>query len=170
MQDMDPAATATRLVPDCEDLDRLVRQTEILMTALDDDEDIGVKRLLLPDPIVEAHDAFDKVTWALVDHTDAVRSPFISLPSPSRPRMLAPDGRYEHMPFRLVPLPAGALDLLAAALDEINQALDDRAIDTAGRVHQHMLEDLREVLTCRQLDVVLGAQYRQPNETRISLG
>ena len=94
---VDPAATAMRLRPDSKDLDRLVRQTVVLMTALDaDGEDIGVKRLLLTDPIIEAHDDVDKVTWALVDHTDAGRSPFTSLPSPSRPRMLAPDGRYEH--------------------------------------------------------------------------
>jgi hypothetical protein len=140
---------ANRLVPDVEDVRDLWRQAEELVLWLWRAEDVEENevRWLLPDPVGDstASNALDRVLEALRQHLDVMQQ-YSSAPSVPRRRLLAPDGRYEHLPLRVVPVDQADLEILSAAVAVMNQALASQPPDGAGRVQQHMLIDLRQRL------------------------
>lgn len=164
----DDAGTAFRLVPDTDELHVLGQQAEdVLLWLRNSEQDIDsdpdsnpgpdAERWLLPEPIADgrADDAFGRVLDELREHLDVVQHPLPDAGT-GRPRLLAPDGRYEHLPLRAVPLDQADLHLLAGAVAVINQAL---SLDAGKREtdpdQSRKLDDLLDLLSSMEPDPVL---------------
>lgn len=95
----------------------------------------------LPTPVADG-----AATSALSRVVSAVHARLTPAGIPTRePRLLAPDGRYEHLPLRRVQLTAHDADTLAAAARVCQQALT--APSAAGPQQRVLLEDLRELFS-----------------------
>lgn len=152
------ASPALRLVPDTDELYLLWQQAEDVLMWLrnsEADADPGEERWLLPEPIADgrADEALGRVLDDLREYLDVVQYPPPENGT-GRPRLLAPDGRYEHLPLRAVRLDPADLHLLAGAVAVINQALSPAA-DKQEADEDQCLVDLLELLSCMEPDSAL---------------
>jgi hypothetical protein len=143
------ASPATRIVvlPDdtmvLELVDRAGQLLEVL-TACERDaaEDPDEPRpWRLPAPIADglATSATSRIASAVHTHLTPA-----GVPTPRRPRLLAPDRAYEHRPLRRVPLRADDTEILAEAARVCHQALAEPS-PTAPE-QRLLLDNLRELL------------------------
>lgn len=149
----DALAPHTLLLPADYELLGLLRQAQDLLSMVaaaevdsheDPDED---EPWQLPEPI--AGGLSSEVMSRLAADAHAELRPDTDT-TPSDARLYAPDGRYEHLPLRLVPLEPTDRDLLADTLQVCRQALEPH--DELEAEQRGLLDDLRDVLEGVDLD------------------
>lgn len=141
-------ALRTCVIPDLDDqlVHGLGQAEELLLTlaAWEEDPD-GPGPFVLPGSLAgrTALEALNRIQDAVLPtqtRTDHIGREIPPADSDARARMLGPDGRYEHLPLRLVAIDQHDLDVLAAAAAELGRALATRSVTEA---HEELVESLR---------------------------
>ena len=151
-----------RLVPDDGQLWSLLRQSEQLLSglALAAEDSAGENQTAwqFPAPLADrrAVEALDRVRDALAEQL----SPPGQQDTPSGCKLIAPDGRHEHTPLRLVPIAQADLTVLEAALQVCSHATLHDALIPIETTDQ--ITDLREALEGIELDSQQGPPREQP--------
>lgn len=140
--------TCTRLVPDLDDelTVALASVEELLLTlAAWEDEDPG---LGLPVPLAGrvALQATGRL-WAALAPTQGDRA----LQAGRTGRLFGPDGRYEHLPFRLAEVDTGDVAALAAAARELGSPSASDAVRDAVEAGADMAYGGHDETSCEQL-------------------
>lgn len=162
MRGVDPVSTTRTLVAEDEELVALLRQAENILGYLADSAEYSAEHDAepwdLPDPFADraALDAFGRVWDALAAVLDELRPG-----QPAGPRLLGPDGRYEHMPVRLAELDQADLETLAAAVTVANRALSVTALGDDPQ-QRRQLRDLAKLLGLIEVDTDLWPLHAAP--------